>query len=247
MVKAIKILFLVCLLYSVSPSQQDVNYSNYNQSIGLQFIIGYNSFDMSAASNYFSEILEQYRTYNINVEEQVLYPANTLWGFGIYYFPMRELEINLNSEFTGTEAASLYGDQFGEIDITSQIDFFSVDAGLRKYFMSVDIIQPFLGINAGIVRAEYSLQEKIIFYDLPDMNRQGSYNYSKYGYKVEAFAGISYNFNYLVVDLLAGYKYSIIPKPESEDFQSDYQMEQVFELENSGFVIKFSLRTGIYW
>jgi hypothetical protein len=64
---------------------------------------------------------------------------------------------------------------------------------------------------------------------------------------VEAFAGISYNFNYLVVDLLAGYKYSIIPKPESEDFQSDYQMEQVFELENSGFVIKFSLRTGIYW
>jgi len=246
--KKIKILLIVLLsFFYINAQNQTIDYNNFNQSAGIRVYAGYNTFDLSEAKDFLRKEIDFYNDRNINVQEQTMYPANSLVGFGAYYLPTRELELNVNTEFTNTKAYSYYGDEFGELDITSEINFFSVSLGMKKYFMEVDPMQPFVSLNVGLVNAKYELSEKVEFFQVPELNREGSLEYSKLGYKAELNVGISYNLSFVVIDLEGGYRYSIIPAPESEDLIAGQFGENPFELNNSGFVFRLCCRTGIYW
>ena len=241
------LLFVFTACFYSQAQNQAIDYSNYEQSTGIRVFAGYNSFELSEAKDFFRNEIESYNKFNINVKEQTIYPANSLLGFGLYFFPLRELELYLNAEFTNTKAISLYGDQFGEIDIKSEIELFTVEIGIKKYFMEISLIQPFVGLNVGIVNGKYKLNESTSFFQVSEFNREGTMDFTKLGYKAEINVGFSYNVWVAVLDVDAGYRYSIIPKPDREDFGNGPFSEQMFELNNSGFVFKIGVRTGIYW
>ena len=242
------LLTLVIFLCVVTRAQnQTIDYSNFSQSAGIRVYAGYNTFDLSEAKDFLRKEIDYYNDLNIGVQEQTMYPANSLFAFGAYYFPSRELEINVNAEFTKTKGYSFYGDEFGELDITSEINFISVSLGIKKYFMDVVFIQPYVGLNFGLVNAKYELNEKVEFFQVAELNRDGSFEYSRLGYKAELNGGISYNLSVMVIDLEFGYRYSIIPAPEREDIIAGQNYENPFELNNSGFVFRLCFLTGIYW
>lgn len=240
------ILFSISVLLNVFTLAQKADYSNYNQSTGIRVFAGYNSFDLSEAKKNFRNEIKSFNSLNINVKEQTLYPANSLLGFGIYYFPAKEIELNLNTEFTSTKAISLYGDQFGEIDIKSEIELFSVELGMKKYFMDVNPVQPYIALCFGLVNGKYKITESTKFFQNLKYNRNSFADFTKLGYKAELNFGLSYNVWVVLIDMDAGYRYLVIPKPEREDFNG-YNYIEPFELNSSGFVFKIGLRTGIYW
>ena len=247
MKKSLVLTFVMFLVVVNHGQNQTIDYGNFNQSAGIRVYAGYNTFDLSEAKEFIRKEIDYYNDLNINVQEQTMYPANSLFGFGAYFLPTRELELNMNAEFTNTKAYSYYGDEFGELDIKSEINFFSFSLGMKKYFMEVDPIQPFVSLNIGLVNAKYELKEKVEFFQVPELNREGSLEYSKLGYKAELNVGMSYNLSIVVIDLEGGYRYSIIPAPESEDIIAGQFGENPFELNNSGFVFRICFRTGIYW
>lgn len=240
-------------LYLFIPSlilaqEENYNYYNFNQSVGIQFNIGFNTFNSTNAEKYFEKSLIPLQERNVLVEAQTLYPSNILLGGGVYYFPTRSLSLSLVAEFTNTKAYSLYGDYAGTIDIKSTISFISICFGLQKHFIDIFIIQPYVGIDAGIVRGEYNYESKILFNDFPEYSHSDELIYSNIGFKAEGYIGASYNLDFVIVSLQGGYKYCLIPKPDREDVQGEVGSEDIpFDLETSGVVIKLSLRTGIFW
>lgn len=244
-----KSFFLLITLSSFILAQEgSYNYQNFNQSVGIQFDIGLNSFNSKKSEEYFEKSLEFYKENNVPLEAQTLYPSNILLGGGVYYFPIRSLSLSLSAEFTKTKAYSLYGDPFGTIDITSEINFFSVYAGLQKHFPDLFIFQPYLGIDAGVVRGEYNYQSKIFFNDFSEYSRSSEVDFSGFGFKAEAYIGASYSLDILILSIQGGYKYYLVSKPDLEDIPWQFRSENFpFDLEASGFVFKLILKTGVFW
>jgi hypothetical protein len=221
---------------------------NFNQSLGIQFNVGFNSFNLSSAEEYFEKTLLYFQELNVPVEAQTLYPANFLLGGGVYYFPSRSFSLSLVAEFTKTKAYSLYGDYAGTIDINSDISFFSISFGGQKHFIDVFIFQPYLGVDLSAVIGEYNYVSKIVYYELPDYSHNNEVSYSNFGFGSEGYFGLLYNFYYASIYLQCGYKYCYVPKPSNEEINWEFRSEDFpFDLKSSGIVIKFLLKTGIYW
>ena len=175
------LLFTVITFSFLTAQDGNYNYYNFNQSIGIQFDVGYNNFNTTEAEKYFEQSVSSIQERNISIEAQTLYPSNILWGGGVYYYPVPSLSLLLAGEFTKTKAYSLYGDYAGTIDLKSEINFFSIYFGVQKHFRDITSFEPFVGINVGTVRGEFNYEHNITYNDYPEQSRSDDVTYSNFG------------------------------------------------------------------
>lgn len=233
-----KIILFLFLYLSTLFCQEESEFPAHLTAVKFDF--GITFMHTSEADNQFGELVKYYQDRGIPMEVQTLYPFNSLIGGGFSYYLNRSLSLSLSAEYSKTKAFSLYSDFAGNIDLKSEISFISGSIGLQNDFKNIFILEPFLGLNIGIVDANFKESINILFYEIPEGSDNYEWSFSGVGLFTKMYGGLSYDLNFVNLGLSAGYQYYLIPKPEKGTGGTP------FKLSSEGYFINVYLSRALW-
>jgi len=185
---------------------------------------GYTTFSMQEASDAFRTALGAYRDLGAVLPMQQDYPGNGLFGLDVLIGPLPWLHVGLGGRRTRTQAASLYGDYAGTVDIVARAELWTVEGIARFERPLAARIRPFGGVRGGLALGRYTLTEDVAI-DLsalapnrPPEQTTGSgsavLRASGPGFTTEGFAGLRYVLGRVALSAQAGYRFARVVNPD---------------------------------
>lgn len=184
---------------------------------------GYTTFSMQEASDVFRAALGTYRDYGVVLPMQHDYPGNGLLGLDVLIAPRPWLHVGLGGRMTRTQAASIYGDYAGTLDIAARAELWTVEGIVRFERPLTGRLRPFGGVRGGLALGRYTLTEDVAvdFSALapsdaePDtFSSRAVLRASGPGVTAGAFAGLRYVMARAALSAQAGYRFARVANPD---------------------------------
>jgi hypothetical protein len=226
-------LALLVIALLIAPSSalaqlRPVEQSAPDRSIGWPVFVevqgGYTTFSMQEASDAFRTALGAYRDIGVVLPMQQDYPGNGLLGLDVLVGPLPWLHVGLGGRMTRTQAASIYGDYAGTLDVVARADLWTVEGIARFERPLTQRIRPFGGVRGGLALGRYTLSEDVaidlsaLAPDLPPEQTVGSsqatLRASGAGFTSEGFAGLRYVMGRVALSTQAGYRFARVVNPD---------------------------------
>jgi len=208
-----KILLLIIISFILSShSNAQSNYNNFNHYYGVQVNTGVTFFDLEPLKDEFNASVDMIRnTYNIPMEVQDLYPPNISWSAYLFWYISPRSSIVIGPEYTSTRAYLMYQDYAGTFDVKSEIKLYYLSIGYRVHFFEVPIIQPFMGLNAGVAQTDFEMDSELNINNGQILETDHS-EVTDVGYSFEPYLGCTYDLKYVVLELVTAYKIVMLDK-----------------------------------
>lgn len=185
---------------------------------------GYTTFSMQEASDVFQTALGAYRDYGVDLPVQQNYPGNGLLGLDVLVGLRPWLHVGLGGRVTRTQAASIYGDYAGTLDVVARAELWTVEGIARFERALTPRTRPFGGVRGGLALGRYTLTEDValdlsaLAPDLPSEQTTGSSSAilraSGPGFTTEGFAGLRYILGRVALSAQAGYRFARVANPK---------------------------------
>jgi opacity protein-like surface antigen len=200
---------------------------------------GYTSFSMNEATDFFRLVIGAYQSQGINIPVQQTYPGNLLYGGEVVLDGEPGWMVSVGTQYARSEAAALYGDVGGTLDVTSETSVWVVESTASLLLRRDRRVQPYVGVGSGLAIARYDVEETL------RLSFGGSQNVSSAqltakgnGYSVTGFGGVRYVLRPPVsLRAQAGYRHATVGNDEDEF---------PFNLGYSGPVASLGLEVGLW-
>jgi len=259
------LLFLIVLVAPTSvhaqidPAAQHAAAPRHGLPIFVELHGGYTTFSMHEAGDVFRTALGAYRDYGVVLPMQQDYPGNGLLGLDVLAGPLPWLHVGLGGRMTHTQAASIYGDYAGTLDVVAQAELWTVEGIARVERALTPRIRPFGGVRGGLALGRYTLIEDVavdlsaLATDLPTEQTTGSsravLRASGPGFTAKGFAGLRYVVGRVALSAQAGYRFARVANPDGRgttDAGDDlFEGELPFTLGYAGWVGTLGLSVNV--
>lgn len=192
--------------------------------VALEVHGGYTTFSMHDASDAFRTALGAYRDAGVVLPMQQDYPGNGLLGLDVLVGVRPWLHVGLGGRMTRTQAASLYGDYAGTVDLVAQAALWTVEGIARFEQALTPRLRPFGGVRGGLALGRYTLTEAVtldlsaLAPGLPSEQTTGSsratLRASGPGFTTEGFAGLRYVLGRVALSAQGGYRFARVVNPD---------------------------------
>lgn len=145
-------------IYLPALAQTDASSDDFRLSLHAQG--GYTSFSMNEATDFFRAVVGTYQAQGINIPVQQTYPGNGMVGGGVS-LEAHGWSAGLHVRYARSEAAALYGDVGGTLDVTSETSVWIIESSTGYIFRRSHRLQPFVEARAGSAMSRYSVEERI--------------------------------------------------------------------------------------
>ncbi len=222
--------FLIFIVVSIQSFSQ-ADYNNFLKYYGVQINTGITFFDLQPLKDNFRYTVENFnRNYNLPLQIQKSYPANISWGANVFWYINQRASIVIGTEYTSSRAFSLYEDYSGTLDLKSEIKMYYLYIGFRFHIVETPIVQPFMGMNVGLAKADIDLEVDLNISNSLIKENDHSEN-SDTGYNIEPYIGCNYNLDFVVLEFVASYNTVHLEK---------------FLIEPNTFNIKLGVKVGVF-
>lgn len=220
---------LVCsllLLALAVPSHAQS--TSFSPVVHVDVVTGYNTFDMTESSTFFRQVVDVYRDQNLDMRVQQSYPGNVRYGADVRLDLQRWLSVGVGTRYSRTQAASLYGDIAGTVDILSKTNLWTLTPLVRVEWPHGPI-HPFLSGRGGLVRGRYSINEVVaidpealdllpvdVEVDPEDLRSKSTLDASGTGWTATAMAGLRVPVGRLSLLLQGGHRWAYVDRPDAD-------------------------------
>jgi len=203
--------FLIFIVVSIQSFSQ-ADYNNFLKYYGVQINTGITFFDLQPLKDNFRYTVENFnRNYNLPIQIQKSYPANISWGANVFWYINQRASIVIGTEYTSSRAFSLYEDYSGTLDLKSEIKMYYLYIGFRFHIVETPIIQPFMGLNAGVAQTDFEMDSELNINNGQILETDHS-EATDVGYSFEPYLGCTYDLKYVVLELVTAYKIVMLDK-----------------------------------
>lgn len=208
----------------LDPTDQRPALYGHGLPIFVEVHGGYTTFSMQEASDVFRTALGAYRDVGVVLPMQQDYPGNGLLGLDVLAGPRPWLHVGLGGRMTRTQAASIYGDYAGTLDVVARAELWTVEGITRLERALTPRLRPFGGVRGGLALGRYTLTEDVaidlsaLAPDLPPEQMVGSsqavLRASGAGFTSEGFVGLRYVMGRMAFSTQAGYRFARVVNPD---------------------------------
>jgi len=205
--------------------------------VSVHIRTGYTSFSMNEASDFFRTVVGVYREAGINVPIQQMYPGHAVAGGGVSV-DTRGWSAGLHVQYARTEAAALYGDVGGTLDVTSETSVWTVESSTDYTFRRNHRLQPFVGARAGRAIGRYQIEERLeLSFDGTTNGGSAELTAAGTGFSMAGYGGLRYHLGRVALRGEAGYRYASIGNDRDD---------APFDLNYSGPVMTFGVDIPVW-
>jgi hypothetical protein len=237
------LLLLLSARFNFAAAPADSLHS-FRDDAFLTFNIGHTYSSLNEAKTSFRGIVENYRSYEVNMPLQTLYPYSWVFGgnFGLRIAP--NLYIGLEYYNADTKAFSLYSDKAGSIDVASSIKSYKFGFTGKYEFSWMELLSPFVEFGMGVLSFDYELTEQ--FTMNPPVNLTSSAKITASGKTIYVNLNIGLTqklYNFILIEKLG---YQIADKSDIDAAEKiDGTLIGTGKLTNDIDLSGFSLEFGI--
>jgi hypothetical protein len=202
--------------------------------------LGFNTFALGDVRNFYSGLLEVYRTNGVPIPAQREFPGNLLVGVSFLYTIPSVADIGLGSRYTWTRGFSSYEDYAGRANVNGKIFMVTLEGIIQRDIVTESNVEAYAGARGGLVFGWSKFSQSIVFNDYPDQNVDILLSGTGKGYSVEGFIGVKRHMNTIVLGVCTGYRHAIVSDMEA-DFSLNGQPQDsgTLQLKHdlSGFIL----------
>jgi len=207
---------IVGLLLLTLPATAQPDRTKVPMTISLHAQAGYTSFSMNEATDFFRAVVGAYQEQGINIPVQQTYPGNALLGGGVT-LGRGGWSTGLHVHYARSEAAALYGDIGGTLDVTSETSLWTVETSTAYTFRRDRRLQPFLGARAGRAIGRYVVTERVrLAFGGAEDEAWAELEAAGTGFSLTGVGGVRYALGPVFLRTEAGYRYASIGNDEDD-------------------------------
>ena len=214
--------------------------SSFSNIYTFEFSTGYNTFQLDDVKDLYEDIVQLYLDENIPIPTQRIYPGNLLLNLSLLKKLSPITSTGISIRYTWTRAFSLYADRFGEINISSKIDFINIGVVLQSNSAINSNLNTIVGIRGGLTFANYSHKQEMIIYDVSNMISTSEIIANGSSPSLEGYIGLEYHLKNFVFTGKFGYRIINISELNGKtklDNNVQYSGEIPLEVNLSGLIL----------
>jgi len=204
------------LLLLTLPATAQSDRTDVPMTVSLHAQAGYTSFSMNEATDFFRAVVGAHQEQGINIPVQQTYPGNALLGGGVT-LGRGGWSTGLHVRYARSEAAALYGDLGGTLDVTSETSLWTVETSTAYTFRRDRRLQPFLGARAGRAIGRYVVTERVrLSFGGAEDEASAELEAAGTGFSLTGVGGVRYTLGPVFLRAEAGYRYASIGNDEDD-------------------------------
>lgn len=234
------------LFFGFTYAQIEINSTeiSLSKNYSIEFNIGYNNFQLNDVKELYEEIVQVYIDENIPIPTQRIYPGNVLFDVTMFKKIKSNTNLGLSTRYSWTNSYSLYEDCFGEINISSKINFIDVGAMLQYKTAGSSNLHALFGLRGGITFANYSLEQEMIVYDVNNLASTSELTANGSSSSIEGYFGLSYKLFNIEIKSKLGFRNVNITNLDGKsklDNNVYYSGEIPLDVNLSGLILLFGI------
>ena len=232
-------LFLVC--HEGFSQKKDSSYFYPFVSVGYPYT------GTGDLNEYYSSIVDNYRSQGVPIETQVGFGRTLVIGGGVLYNWYRSIRLGVSLGYWYSPAYSSYEDYGGTLKVNGSINDLDVCLMMQSTVEEVGGFPVEVGIRVGATHSSVVITQDARFHDFPEENSHSEFSKTCWGPCFEPTVGSRVGFGKLIVSLEGGYRLasSKLPKNPSQTPGGLGSVSQEFNVSESGFVVLLSLATTL--
>lgn len=228
---------IVATAFFSLPAAAQTDASSDDLRLSLHAQGGYTSFSMHEATDFFRAVVGAYQDQGINIPVQQTYPGNGMLGGGA------SLEgfgwsAGLHVRYAQSQAAALYGDVGGTLDVISETSVWILESSTAYTFRRSHRLQPFVEARAGSAFSRYAFEERMRLTIGEDSAESfGGFEASGRGFSMSGLGGVRYRLGPLFLRTELGYRHAWVGTDDDD---------LAFNVGYSGPVASFGVEVPIW-
>jgi hypothetical protein len=227
---------IVATIFISFPVAAQTDASSEGLRLSLHAQGGYTSFSMNEATDFFRAVVGAYQEQGVNIPVQQTYPGNSMLGGGVS-LDAYGWSAGLHVRYARSEAAALYGDIGGTLDVTSETSAWILESSTGYTFRRTHRLQPFVEARAGTVFSRYAFEERIrLSFGEDSVESFGRIDAQGRGFSMSGIGGVRYPLGPVFLRAEAGYRHAWVGTDDDD---------LIFNVGYSGPVASFGVEVPV--